>query len=319
MTPESKMGASFRTLAFMLGKEIPLHRALEQSSEICGSSSLKKAWKQMGKKVKMGISFEEAIEKETSIPTMYRELLIQSVRSGKITETLVSLASHQDMRMMMQSSFIDQIIPLMSLLITTVAFGFVWTFHIVPLFSKSYFLMGAQIPFYLHPLFSAFWAIPAILVALAIYRYFFGRGLLRARSVHQYMEISIALRGLSIFVASGLPLHKALRAVSLGGFQNAVNPVEHGETLGNSLRDELVPVSLSMILNDANKKGDMDSVCEQLSVFYRRMAFARLRWLACKLFPVLLALCGFIAAVAIFSGYLTYFGTIDSAIGALSI
>lgn len=312
MTSESPLGASFRTLAQLLDRKLPLHHALEQSAGICGRSKRGKAWRRIAAKVRSGVSFADALEQEDVMPDQYKALLIRAINSNHASTLLISLASHADVKTEVQKSLLNHLAPLFLLMGSTMLFGLVWSFHIIPLLQNAYYQLNSEIPMHLHPLTSMIWVVPSLLVILFVHRFFFGKSTLGTQSVHQLLDVSISLQSLAVFTASNVPLHVALGSVFNTHLKDAANPVEHGESLGSSLSSRC-PVSLITILENASKTGCLEAVSLKMSKLYHRLAFARLQWLSSRLIPVLLLTCSVIAGFAIISGYVSYYGTLSEA------
>ena len=313
------MGAGFRSLAFLVRRDCPLHEALAQSAQICGNSTLKRSWIRISKKVRNGESFELALESEPTMPENYRDLIIRSLKTGRTAEVLMSLATYHDTRVMIQKNYLNRIIPLLTLLTTTTLFGVVWSFHMMPLLRDGYTHLGTSPPIFMNSLFALVWIVPSLAISIFLFQFFFGNGKFRTNNVKRFLDLSTALKGLSIFVGSGMPLHVALRSVSMEGFVKTTDPVQQGESLNGSLDPTYCPESLRIILEDSVKNGTLGAVSDQLSDFYRTLAFAKLNGLIKRVIPILFLICALIAALAVFSGYFSYFSVIKDAIKVFSI
>lgn len=316
MNVETPLGSSLRTLGQLLGQNHSLIDALERSAAICGRSKLRFAWLRISHHVRAGLSFQEAIQSESSLPADTKNLINLAFESGNASRVLIALAAHHDAKTNIQRVLINQVGPLLTVLLTTILFGALWSFHIAHNIRAAYIDLGVETPFYLSAFWSLIWIIPSLTASVYIYRYFYGRGSIRSSSISRLLDISTSLDGLSVFISAGMPLHRAMQATSFKGFSQAASVLERGEPLSPALAVQC-PQSLAQILADANSTGQLASVCQRLSRFYKQLAFARLRVIASRFIPFLLIACSLVTGFAVFSGYFAYFDTVNSIIGAL--
>lgn len=312
-------GAGLRALAMLLRKKTPLHEALIQTADFFTNRGHRSAWKRVASAVNEGMPYTEAFRQEGHrFPPGYAEILVQALESGDAPSILIALAAHHDLNSAYHRDFYKSIIPLISVLIGTIVFGIVWSFHMVPLFRESYFHMGIDAPAFIHPLSSLIWIVPAIGVFGFILAMHSGGTLFRKGSVRKIMDTAIWLRTLAICLKTKMPLHQAL-AVS-GSPHGSDLQSRAGESLDTILSETPhLPSSLAAVLGTAEKRGTLPAICERYGRLYYRFAMIRMHFTISRLVPLLLIICALIAGCAVLTGYLIYFNTLGDAAEALMI
>lgn len=311
-----------RQMATMRGAGLPLTRALEIMVEQASNPLFTKVLKNVLSSIKSGKTLANAFREEEDVfDNITINLIEAGEESGNLETILQKLAVELEERSALASKFKSAMIYPVIILVIIVGVILLMMFILVPAMADIYADFDAELPFITTLLLnmsdfflSYWWAILTVLFILIIGgKYYldtpkgkrnFDKIILKIPvlgGIVTKMQISQFTRILALLLSSGLSIIKALEltAQSLGNemfidtLMEARDEVEKGGPLAVPIgRSEYYPLLVSSMIAVGEETGEIDTVLEKVSEYYKDEVDTATSNLSTILEPVFLVIMG---------------------------
>lgn len=331
-----------RQFASMVKAGVAILRGLSVMVEQCENKKMKATLESVRKSVEQGLSLSDAMAHH---PDVFDRLFIAMIRAGEtggiLDEVLARLAEFQEsasrLTQKVQSAMYY---PIAVLLVALLVLWGMLTF-ILPIFSKMFTEMGAELPAFTQLLLSlsdfvrSIWMLILFLAVLGA-----GAGIAKWYQTEQgRYKIDAFLLTLPVFgdllkkvaiarfsrtfgtlIHSGVPMLSSLEvvketagnAVIMRSIENVHNEVRQGGTVSKPLsRDPIFPPMVTQMVAIGEETGRMDEMLEKIADFYDVEVENSVEALTSLLEPIMVVGIGGIVGAVVIGMYLPIFTIIN--------
>ena len=312
-----------RNLEIMIKTGVPLPRAFEILSGLAKTKKFKTALKKISEKIIKGESLSRSLGYFPEIfPKIYQETLKVGEETGKIEDSLDTLAQQMEREHSLKSQIKTAMVYPIVILVIAFLIGILMFVFAIPKLKITFEELNVELPFTTKVIlnFADFlvekWPI-AILIGfglvfiLSIALRTKKGGKLKSKlvlkipmisKISKQMNSALTLRTLSAVLSAGVPIVRALEVAS-GSLKNyyfkeslteASVVVEKGKKVSEALepyKDLYLPMVLEMI-KIGEETGETPQVLEKLADFYEKELTATLQRLSSLIEPLLIVVIG---------------------------
>lgn len=331
-----------RQFASMVKAGVAILRGLSVMVEQCENKKMKATLESVRKSVEQGLSLSDAMAQH---PDVFDRLFVAMIRAGEtggiLDEVLARLAEFQESASKLtQKVQAAMYYPIAVLLVAVLVLWGMLTF-ILPIFSKMFSEMGAELPAFTQLLLSlsdfvrSVWMLVLFIALLATAagiakwyqtddgRYKIDAFMLKVPVFGDLLKkVAIARfsRTFGTLIHSGVPMLSSLEvvkdtagnAVIMRSIENVHNEVRQGGTVSKPLsRDPIFPPMVTQMVAIGEETGRMDEMLEKIADFYDVEVENAVEALTSLLEPIMVVGIGGIVGAVVIGMYLPIFTIIN--------